>query len=367
MTGQQVVRIRSDSLRKPDQIWHNSRLILVESCVMQLYRLSTLPDALPDRFAVTIGNFDGVHLGHQAMLRTLQQQAAALNLATMAMIFEPQPQEFFNPDNPPPRITSLREKLMLLRAAGLDAVTVVRFDQSFRALSAQQFVDLLRYRLNAQALVIGDDFRFGNDRKGDYAFLQQAGFPLAALETVEIDGVRVSSTRIRQVLAQGDFPMAERLLGRPYAITGHIQYGDQIGRTLNFPTANVALNRLTPCLQGIYGVDMVILRDNGRLLPDWQQTALAGQLPDSVFGAAHIGTRPAIRDPRGKVWRLEVHVLPDGDAPFAPDLYGCLAQVTFRYASHGVRDYPSLPALEAGIRQDVLDLRQWHQTQQQRS
>lgn len=331
---------------------------------MRLLRLHALPvEPLPP-MAVTIGNFDGVHLGHQAMIATLKRQAADLGLCTLAMIFEPQPQEFFRPENPPPRVTSLREKVELLAGLGLDYVLVVRFDAAFRSLSAQQFVDVLKHQLHAQALVVGDDFRFGNDRKGDYAFLKQAGFPIAALDTVTVDGERVSSTRIRGVLGEGDFAQAARLLGRPYAISGRVQYGDQIGRTLDFPTANVALNRLTPCLEGIYGVDFEVIKPSIHLAADWQQGALAGQQPNSVFGAAHIGTRPAIKDPRGKVWRLEVNVLSDKAAarPFQANLYGSRVKVTFRHFLHGVRDYPSLEALKAGIAQDVVDLEAWHQS-----
>jgi riboflavin kinase/FMN adenylyltransferase len=324
---------------------------------MKLLRLHSLTpnDVLPP-LAVTIGNFDGVHLGHQAMIQTLKETAAADGLKTLVMLFEPQPQEFFRGEDAPPRITSWREKVEILKALGVDYVLLVRFDTAFRSLTAQAFADLLKYRLNTRELVIGDDFRFGCDRAGDVAFLKDYGFPVAILPTIIVDGARVSSTRIRELLAAGDFRAAARLLGRPYQITGRIQYGDQIGRTIDFPTANVALNRLTPCLHGIYAVQMATLSGES-LFDRFDQQAIPAYASGSVFGAGHVGVRPAIKDQTKKTWRLEVF-LPHADYPakVSANLYGLRVAVTFLHFLHGERDYPSLEALQDGIQDDVHQL-----------
>jgi len=324
---------------------------------MKLLRLHSLSQnyVLPP-LAVTIGNFDGVHLGHQAMIQTLKDIAVARGLKTLVMIFEPQPQEFFRGEEAPARITSWREKVEVLRSLGVDYVLLVRFDNAFRSLTAQAFADLLKNRLNAKELVIGDDFRFGCDRAGDVTFLKDFGFPVAVLPTILVDGERVSSTRIRECLAQGDFVQAARLLGRPYRITGRVQYGDQIGRTIDFPTANVALNRLTPCLHGIYAVQMEVA--DGRSLFDLTgQHGIAAYAEGSVFGAGHVGTRPAIKDQSKKTWRLEVFLPhPAHPAKLSANLYGLRVTVTFLHFLHGERDYPSLAALQDGIQDDVKQL-----------
>jgi len=324
---------------------------------MKLLRLHCLPDdpALPP-LAVTIGNFDGVHLGHQAMIQTLKDTAAKQGLKTLVMLFEPQPLEFFRGLDAPPRITTWREKVEILRDLGVDYVLVARFDQTFRSLTAQNFADLLKHRLNTQELVIGDDFRFGCDRAGDVTFLKNYGFPVAVLPTILVDGERVSSTRVREVLQAGDFATAARLLGRPYTITGHVQYGDQIGRTIDFPTANVALNRLTPCLHGIYVVQMRVVDKGAALDVLTAGQGMAGYTAGAVIGAGHVGTRPALAGQVAQTWRLEVF-LPHQNYPAAlsVNLYGLRVAVTFLHHLHGERPYPSLEALQDGIRQDVLD------------
>lgn len=326
---------------------------------MKLLHLHALPAnmQLPPT-AITIGNFDGVHRGHQAMLHTLKHRAASDQLKTLVMLFEPQPPEFFKGNQAPPRITSLREKIELLRAQGIDYVLIARFDQAFRSLTAHQFANLLKNQLNGKALVLGDDFRFGCDRAGDSAFLRSYGFPVDDLPTVMVAGERVSSTRIRNCLLQGDFKTAAQLLGRPYSITGRIQYGDQIGRTIDFPTINVALKRLTPCLHGIYVADVQTVY--GASLPELvshqsKQVGLAGYTPHSILGAAHVGTRPAIEQAEPE-WRLEVH-FPDLNA----NLYGLLVKVTFLQFLHGEKNYSSLAALQQGIFDDVRTVREFRQ------
>lgn len=328
---------------------------------MQLLRLNALSSTTDlAQTAVTIGNFDGVHVGHQAMIQQLKEVAAAQQLKTVVMLFEPQPLEFFKGYDAPPRISSLREKVEYLTELGIDYIAVAKFDNHFRSLNAEAFAHLLKNSLNATHLVLGDDFHFGKNRQGNSDFLRNFGFQVTNLSTVNLSGERVSSTRIRQTLQAGDLALAAQLLGRPYSITGRVQYGDQIGRTLDFPTINVRLNRHRPCLNGIYGVEVVCettsLTDTvSNAHPS--KTGVAGYSPNSLFGAGHVGTRPAIKQEHPE-WRLEVH-FPNVSA----NLYGLLMRVTFLNYLHGEKNYPSLEALKAGIDDDVeklLEFRQDH-------
>ena len=321
---------------------------------MKLLRLNALaPNVLPHKTAVTIGNFDGVHLGHQAMIKQLKTVAEQQNLKTVVMIFEPQPLEFFKAYDAPPRISSLREKVEYLTELGVDYIAVAKFDNTFRSLSAEDFAQILQEKLNATALVLGDDFHFGKNRQGNSEFLTNYGFHVTNLGTIELNGERVSSTRIRQTLQAGDLALAAKLLGHPYSITGRVQYGDQIGRTINFPTINVRLNRHKPCLNGIYAVEVVCetlsLQDKVKSEHP-EKIGIAGYAPTALFGAGHVGTRPAIKQVHPE-WRLEVH-FPNVSA----NLYGLLMRVTFLNFLHGEKDYPSLEALKAGIDHDVEEL-----------
>jgi riboflavin kinase / FMN adenylyltransferase len=326
---------------------------------MKLLRLNALaPNVNLPQTAVTIGNFDGVHLGHQAMIDRLKTIAQQQNLKTVVMIFEPQPLEFFQGYEAPPRISSLREKVEYLTELGVDYIAVAKFDNSFRNLSAEEFANILKQKLNAQSLVLGDDFHFGKNRQGNSEFLKNYGFDVHNLNTIILNGERVSSTRIRQTLLAGDLSLAAKLLGRPYSITGRVQYGDQIGRTIDFPTINVRLNRHKPCLSGIYGVEVICetesLKDKvSQNNPDHK--GIAGFDPTALFGAGHVGTRPAIKHVHPE-WRLEVH-FPDVSA----NLYGLLMRVTFLNYLHGEKDYPSLEALKAGIDDDVEKLLEFRQ------
>ena len=259
---------------------------------MQLLRLNALSSTTDlAQTAVTIGNFDGVHVGHQAMIQQLKEVAAAQQLKTVVMLFEPQPLEFFKGYDAPPRISSLREKVEYLTELGIDYIAVAKFDNHFRSLSAEAFAKLLKETLNASHLVLGDDFHFGKNRQGNSDFLRNYGFQVTNLSTVNLSGERVSSTRIRQTLQAGDLALAAQLLGRPYSITGRVQYGDQIGRTLDFPTINVRLNRHKPCLNGIYGVEVVCettsLTDTvSNAHPS--KTGVVGYSPNSLFGAGNV-------------------------------------------------------------------------------
>lgn len=306
---------------------------------MKLLRNWQLPHDLPPT-AVTIGNFDGVHSGHQAMLQRLVAESRTRGLASLVMIFEPQPLEFFQGAQAPARLLSWRDKVEVLRDLGLDYVFLARFDSAFRSLTAQTFVQkLLVEQLHCQHLVIGDDFRFGCDRSGDFAFLQQAGqqygFSVAQTPTISLSDERISSTRIRAAIQANDFALVEQLLGRPFMISGHVRHGDKIGRTLNFPTANISLNRRVSPLAGIYAVKV------------WD---LAEQ---PLVGAANVGTRPAVN---GKENRIEVHIL-----DFNGDVYGRRIRVQFCHKLRDETNFPSLAALQTAIANDVQATRDYFQ------
>ena len=332
------------------------------------------PSALPANISpvelapcvLTIGNFDGVHLGHQAMLTQVRDIAHAQNLGSAVMIFEPQPREFFAPETAPARLTNLAEKQALLAEFGVETLIVAGFDTEFRSLSAQAFADILAMRLNVKALVLGDDFRFGHDRTGDSQFLRNYGLDVTNLHTVtdtSDKAARISSTRIRDLLLAGDIEAASALLGRDYTMTGLVVDGDKIGRTLDFPTANIDLDRIKPTLHGIFAVDVVSLDDQGQVIPNGLlvnattgKTGIVGLRADSLFGTANIGTRPSVD--KGHNWRLEVHF-----PALHADLYGLTLQVRFLHYLHGERHYDGLEALKAGIHQDVADLIEWRSIQ----
>ena len=336
-------------------------------------------DTVPVELAscvLTIGNFDGVHLGHQAMLAQVREIAHTQNLGAAVMIFEPQPREFFAPAKAPARLTNLAEKQALLAEYGVETLIVAGFDTEFRSLSAQAFADILAKRLNVKALVLGDDFRFGHDRTGDSQFLRDYGLDVTnlhtvtdnstdsdSIDTIDNDAARISSTRVRDLLLAGDLQAANRLLGRDYAITGGVVRGDQIGRTIDFPTANIDLQRIKPALHGIFAVDVVSLDDNGNVIANGLttlasdgHTGVAGLRPHSLFGTANIGKRPSVD--KGDDWRLEVH-FPQLQA----DLYGLNLHVRFLHFLHGERRYDGIEALKAGIHQDVADLLEWRENQ----
>lgn len=317
----------------------------------QVYFLNPhTPPTLPPHI-LTIGNFDGVHLGHQAMLATLKRTATAQNLSAIALIFEPQPKEFFDPANAPARLSNLDEKLAKLQGL-VDCVLVANFDKDFCTLSAHAFCQML-HQLGTQGVVVGDDFRFGQDRQGDKNFLGRQGFEIYSLDSVLLDGVRISSTMVRQALAQGNLATAKALLGTDYAITGQVVHGDKIGRTLDFPTANVALNRNQPALRGVFGADVLAYKEGQVFdLYKYYKKGIKGTRPHSLFGAVNVGTRPSVN---GTAWRLEVH-LPD----FVGDLYDLTLQVVFCHYLHGEKKYASLDELKAGIQRDIDELRQHH-------
>ncbi|WP_417583131.1 bifunctional riboflavin kinase/FAD synthetase [Nitrincola sp.] len=285
----------------------------------------------------TIGNFDGVHLGHQKVLTQVKQKAAEMGLPSVVIIFEPQPREFFAGSDAPPRLTRFDEKVRLLRDQGIDRVLCLTFNARLRSMSAQAFVDeLLLNGLNVRHFVVGDDFRFGCDRTGDYAMLEATGaahdFSVEHTHTHLINDQRVSSTLIRETLMRGDFELAEQLLGRPYRVTGRVQHGNKLGRELGVPTANVRMHRFRCPLQGVYTV-----------------TARVGQHEREAI--CNVGVRPTIN---GRLPVLEVHLF-DWDQ----DLYGQLMQVEFLHFLRPEKRFDGLDALKTQIFSDIETARLW--------
>ena len=285
----------------------------------------------------TIGNFDGVHLGHKTIIDQVKQKASQLGVPAAVMIFEPQPREFFRGAEAPPRLMPFRQKFEALLAEGVDMVLCIRFDETFRSYSGMGFIeDVLISGLGVRHLVVGDDFRFGCDRAGDFRLLQsvgqERGFTVENTRTVTVDGERVSSTRVRNALNVNGLEEAERLLGHPYRIHGRIVYGRQLGRQLNAPTANILLNQM-PALRGVYVV-------RARL-----------ETGEWCDGVANIGLRPTVD---GKRPSLEVHLF-----DFAGTLYGQHLEVVFR---HGLRDevkFDSVDELRQQIARDFDNARAW--------
>ncbi|MBW8458916.1 MAG: bifunctional riboflavin kinase/FAD synthetase [Thiobacillus sp.] len=290
--------------------------------------------------AVTIGNFDGLHLGHQAMLARLQDVARARGLPSCVLSFEPHPREFFTPEQAPARLSSLREKAECLQRMGIDRLHVFRFDHAFSALSAEAFIgQVLGTTLQAHYVLVGDDFRYGAKRAGDFALLKQAGqslgFDAEFLPTVEVADERASSTAVRQALAAGELEHAARLLGRPYSISGRVVHGDKLGRDIGFPTANIQLKHNRPPLLGIFAVEVYGL--NGEPLP----------------GAASLGKRPTVKNPDA-VPVLEVHLF-----DFNAEIYGRRVRVDFLHKLRDEEKYPDLDSLVAQIRRDVDNAKQF--------
>lgn len=285
----------------------------------------------------TIGAFDGVHRGHRAVIGDLQARARALGLPSTVIVFEPLPREFFAPLAAPSRLMSFREKLPVLAALGVDRLLRIRFEARFSAMSADAFIHRVFVDgLAARHIVVGDDLRFGHDREGNIELLREAGrrygFGVSPMPTVELDGERVSSTRLRRVLEAGDFAIAERLLGRPYTMTGKVVYGRQLGASIGVPTANLQLNRLRAPLAGVYVVEVGGLG--------------AGLRP----AVANVGTRPTVGD--GIKANLEVHLL-----DFGQNVYGHTIEVVFRRRIRDEHRFASLDELKVRIETDITEAR----------
>lgn len=280
----------------------------------------------------TIGSFDGVHRGHQVIIDQVKDHACALGLPSVVMVFEPQPSEFLSGEQAPARLMLLRDKMVALREAGIDRVLCLQFNPRLRCMTAEAFIEQVLVKgLAVKHLVIGDDFRFGSDRKGDFELLQSVsarnGFVLERTRTVEQGGTRISSTRIRHLLEQEQFALAEELLGKPYAIHGTVVYGQQLGRKLGFPTANVRLNRYRSPLSGVFAV----------------QVTTAGK---TLKGVANIGIRPTVAGLVKPI--LEVHVL-----DFNGNLYGQRLSVQPLKKLREEKKFSSLDELKENIARDV--------------
>jgi len=287
----------------------------------------------------TIGAFDGVHCGHQAVIRQLLERSAAQALPSTVVVFEPLPREYFAPLNAPARLTSFREKFVALEALGVDRILRISFTQQMQKMSAQDFVDTVFVEGLAVAhVVLGDDFRFGNAREGDLELMEEQGrrygFDVEPTITCECAGERISSTRIREALDAANFELAETLLGRPFSITGKVVYGNQLGRTIGFPTANIRLQRLRAPLSGVYAVEV------------------SGAGLESTCAVANVGTRPTVNDSIKA--NLEVHVL-DREL----DLYGERINVVFRHKLREEQKFESIDELQKNIARDVENARTW--------
>lgn len=285
----------------------------------------------------TIGAFDGVHRGHQAVIGQLIRKGREMGLPSTVILFEPLPREFLAPGKAPARLMSFREKFAALAALGVDRVVRIRFTDELRNMDAEEFIRRLFVDcLDARYIVVGDDLRFGRNRSGDFTLLREYGlkdgFEVEDTATLEIGDQRVSSTRIREVLAKADFALAERLLGRPYCISGRVVMGKQLGRTINAPTANLQLRRLRSPLSGVFAVEV------------------AGIAGGPHVGVANVGVRPTVGDLSEAI--LEVHLL-----DFTGDLYGKTLSVTFRKKLRDEMKFDGIPALQAQIARDIDETR----------
>ena len=297
--------------------------------------------------ALTIGNFDGVHRGHQAMLALVRNEAQHRGLTSCVMTFEPHPRDYFaavtgKPELAPARIATLRDKLAELERCGIEQVVVLRFDARFASQSPQAFIDdVLVEGLGAKYVLVGDDFRFGARRAGDYAMLDAAGaaagFDVARMLSYEIHGGRVSSSAVREALASGDMERAAVLLGRPYSLSGHVVHGKKLGRNLGFKTLNLRFSHPKPAALGIFVVQVHGLAD------------------EPLDGVASLGRRPTVDD-SGRVL-LEVHCLEWPAALGAEGAYGKIVRVELLHKLRDEARFDSLEALTAAIRKDADDAR----------
>lgn len=342
--------------------------------IQGLNNLLRRQEASPSGCALTIGNFDGVHRGHQAMLALLNNEARHRGLPSCALTFEPHPRDYFaarfnKPELAPARIATLRDKLHELRACGVDQCVILPFDHALASLSAQSFIeDVLVRALGARYVLVGDDFRFGAQRQGDYALLDaagaQLGFDVARMMSYEVHRLRVSSSAVREALAAGCMQEAAALLGRPYTISGHVVHGRKLGRELGasaggagdgFRTLNLRFSHWKPAASGIFVVQVHGLDPQ----PD------APPLP----GVANLGVRPSLdpNDVNGGRVLLETHCLEWPDriqqalqtAPTPGEAYGKIIRVELLHKLHDERRYDSLDALTRGINQDCADARAW--------
>jgi riboflavin kinase/FMN adenylyltransferase len=302
---------------------------------MQLIRGQAQLPRRHDRCAVTIGTYDGLHLGHQALIARTRSHAERLGCPAVMLTFEPMPREFLSPESPPARLTTFRERWPILEDSGLDYLWVLRFDEALRNLSAQDFALLLKSRLRPSVVVVGHDFRFARRGEATAPVLAAAGralgFEVEVVPAVTQDGERISSSGVREALAGGDFERARRWLGRPYSMRGRVIGGKRLGRELGFPTANLALGRARAPVAGIFAVQV--------------HGVASGALP----GVASLGTRPTVG---GVEALLEAHLF-----DFSDDLYGREIAVEFAAKLRDEQRFATLDALVEQMQRDAADAR----------
>lgn len=300
--------------------------------------LNNLNTTLKQGCVLTIGNYDGIHRGHQALLQRLKESALRLGVPSVVMTFEPQPLEFFSKEQPVARLTRFREKFYHIAQCEIDYVLVVRFNTSFAAMSARAFAEqILGKQMGVKHVIVGDDFRFGNEREGDVALLselgQQAGFTVQRMPSVMGGDQRISSTRIRKALSTADHALVEQLLGRPYSMMGRVVYGQQRGRTIGFPTANIYLHRQAAPVNGVYVV------------------RLHGISTDGLPGVANVGVRPTVCGQRPV---LEVHLF-----NFDQMIYGRYVHVEFCKKIRDEKRFENFDLLKEQIQKDATLARQY--------
>ena len=294
---------------------------------MQVFRHIAATPSEP--LALAIGNFDGMHLGHQALLHKLCEHASLKKLTPAVMTFEPHPREFFTPLNAPARLCNLREKLEYFQHTGIKKVFVCAFNKPFSAINAQDFLSILREKLNANTILVGEDFKFGAKRAGTVDDFKTNGFDLIPMPSVDFNSERISSTRVRDALFSGNLVLAAQLLGRNYSVSGKVVHGAKRGRELGFPTANIHMRHERPALTGVYAVKL-----------------------DGLNSVANLGVRPTIAGVPKLL--LEVHIL-----DFNGDLYGRHVHVEFLHKIREEMKFDSLDALKAQITQDIIVARQY--------
>jgi riboflavin kinase/FMN adenylyltransferase len=319
---------------------------------MKIFRGFHHPGLAP-ACALTLGNFDGVHRGHQAMLALLNNEARHRGVPSCVLTFEPHPRDYFagvlhKPELAPARVATLRDKLSELQACGIDQCVVLPFDARLARQTPENFItDVLIQGLGAKYVLVGDDFRFGAQRAGDYALLdamgQAQGFDVARMNSYQVSAQRVSSSAVRVALGAGDMDATARLLGRPFAISGHVVHGRKLGRTLDCPTLNQRFAHWKPAASGIF-----VVRVHG----------LCGQV---LPGVANLGVRPSLdpNDVNGGRVLLETHCLQWPAQLGADGAYGKIVRVELLHKLHDERKYASLDALQAGIAKDCADARDY--------
>lgn len=286
----------------------------------------------------TIGNFDGVHLGHHAVLEKLLHQSKVLDLPTMLITFEPSAKEFFNKQTAPARLSNFYEKFMQIKQLRINHFTCLRFNQSFANIQAEDFVkNILVNSLNVKHLIVGDNFQFGKNRAGNFSLLKTLSetldYQVENTNSLSVDNVRVSSSAVREFLANGNFTAAEKLLGHRYSMAGRVIHGDKKGRTINFPTANIPIKRLHSPLKGVFAVE--VNTGNRDCLP----------------GVANIGHRPTVNGTRTQ---LEVHIF-----DFSETIYGQRLEVTFRKKLRDEKKFESFAALKTQIENDAMQAKKY--------